>query len=491
MSRIRSKDGLEIIKSAALVVLFLITILLLYFLWEDKPFERWAQGDNLARREALRYDEILRPSLVAAHTGGGSYAMTPDAFEPMVDSLSAFSRSENVIMEEIEERLYKDGLRHPSVEARFHYYVPFAVMCEVFDIQRIAGADGIDAFSAFAYTEAYPGDLFFFDQKSNRYYRLAGDGAASLPALSAIIADAGNRVTHFTLETNFGGLIDNQTLIPYSPESDVRDFAYVGELALEEEDKAAHITRIAKSFFNDNFDFVRKIEEIGGTVIYMYGFGKIVLIIDKDGTVEFKREEAERPFTPVRYLDALDKALDFIAGHGAAEAFSENAQALHLKSVAVDLDGKRGYRFVFGFSVNGLEVFYQNSEVFEVEVIGDRVTYYKRDLILYNENQIKAAAGDFRGICSPMNVLAYNLAHISAALYEAAPVEGASPELSIEELAAQVDRLEIAYARLAGGDETDEHVVRAVWLLTIAQLEFYFALDDGAPLGYSQRQYTL
>ena len=485
MNRTRNKGGLETIKSVTLVVLFFTTILLLYFLWEDKPFQQWARSDDLTRREAPRYDEILQPSQVVVCSGGGSYALAPDAFAPLIDSLKAFAESESLIMEEIAERQYKEGLLYPSVEARFAYYVPFSAIREVFQIQRITGSDNLDAFSALAYSEAYPDNFFIFDKSNNKYYRIAGDAGDAFPELSKSVADAGRRATHFTLETNFGGQVDNQTLIPYSPESDRYDFDCTGELDTDEEERAARITRIAKSFFNDNFDFVRKIEELNGTVIYMYGFGKIVLIIDKDGAIEFKREEEERAPAPTKYLDALGKALDFIAEHGAFETFSGISFSPRLKTVVVDPDGKRGYRFVFGISVNDLEVFYQDSDAFTVEVVGNGVTYFKRELICYDEEQIKDMAGDFREICSAMNALAHNLEYISAVLYSVNPAEIGSSNLTIEALAERVDWLDHAYIKLA--DTGERNKTRAAWLLKIEQLEFYFGLDDGVPLGYSQK----
>jgi len=479
MNRIQHTRVIENIKSVILVVLFFTTILLLYLFWSDAPFQRFSGSDELSRREAVPYDEILRPSRVVVCFGGDSYAITArDESEPMIDFLRRFL-SDNPVIDEITKEQYQDCLKFPSVRAEFDYYVPFSAFCEAFDIPRIAGTDGIDALSAFGYAEVFSDSVFIHDKRSDRYYRVVGgapEGGSA--ALARIIGSSGGPVPYVTLETIFGGQIDNQTLIPASLESDLYDVNGTPEF---ESAKDASAERVARSFFSHNFDFVRKIEEQGGTTIYMYGFGKIVLIVDEGGTFEYKREEEDRSAAPVRYLDALGEALAFVADHGAFETLSGHAYTPHLTRVVTDPDGKRGYRFVFGVSINGRPLYYQNSAALTVDVIGGRVTYFKRDFIEYDEESATENAGEFREVFSAMNMLAYNLEHIGEIVHRENITAAGPGELTIEELAGLVDRLDYGYARPAA----DKAAVSAAWILMIGPLELYFGLDDGVLKGYS------
>jgi len=486
MNQIRNKNLIENIKSIILVVLFLSTILLLYFFWEDAPFEHFTQKEDFMQHEVIKFDEILQPNRMMACLGGESYAIVENAFYPMIQSLESYSKNQNLWMEEITESQYKDSLTYPSLKAVFDYYVPFAAICEVFQIQKISGSDGVDALSEMAFSEAYPKIIFLFDQRNNKYYTIQGDSGNDFSSLSNIIVGAsGSSTTYFTLKLNFGGLVHNQTLIPDSLESDLYDFASTPEFTAGNDEK---VERVAKSFFSNNFDFVRKIEEQDGTVIYMYGFGKIVLIVGKNGTFEFKREDDEKSPAPGRYLEALDKTLNFIAAHGAFETLEGTDYEPCLKKVIlIDAGVKKGYRFIFGLSVNNHELFYQNGEAVTVDVIGGKVTYFKRDLICYDADQIGSKAGNFREICSGMNVLAQNVGYINDILYRMNVLDTDHSGLTVEEilfvLAEQVDRLDYGYVRLE--DEKERAMIRAAWILTIGQLEFYFDLDDGTPIGYS------
>ncbi|MCL1982428.1 MAG: hypothetical protein FWG53_04960, partial [Clostridiales bacterium] len=281
---------------------------------------------------------------------------------------------------------------------------------------------------------------------------------------------------YFTLTTYMGGEIDNDALCPVSFESGIRDVHYYPDDFSKQGDKPRNMIR---SFFSDNFDFVKRIEEKNGTVIYMYGYGRTVVIAHNNGVLEFKREDDERAGSQARYADALEKASSFIAAHGAFESIDGINLTPYIKEVVPDPEGKKGFRFVFGVEINGSRVYYQSGEPVIIDVTGGRVSYYKRDLVNVFSNELGAAGGDYREAFSAINLLAGNLEYVKGALEETKQA-GAGEISSIEGLVERVSRFDCGYLRSAENTGSLE----AAWVVTIGGLEFYFGLDDGKPLGY-------
>jgi len=467
---------IETIKSILIVVLFLFTILLLTLFWGSKPFQTLI-GDEIQAAEAMALHETFQPDRIEVCFGGDSYTVIREGFSVMADCFRTFSANKNLSIEEIAAERYAEVMEQPSIKAVFDYYVPFSTICEIYGIDRIAGADSVDALSEFGYSSIYDDRMYIFDKKTYKYFRVVGDSNNCFKALVSQIAAAESGSATYVTLAYIGGEIDNRTLCPISSfESDIYDVPYYQEDHPEQADRASSAVR---GFFSDNFDFVRRIEEESGTVIYMYGYGRIVVIARSDGTLEFKMEDDERPAVQLKYLEAFERANAFIAVHGAFETKNGIPLVPYIKEVILNPDDKKGFRFIFGASINGSRIYYQAGAPVIVDVTGGKVTYYKRDMINVDAVELKSADDGAREVFSAINIVANNLEYIRSVLAKRRAIDNEG--ISFEALAEQIECFDYGYLR----PDNNEGILEASWIVTISGIEFYFGLDDGYPRGYS------
>ena len=474
----------ESIKNILLVVLFLLTILLLYFFWGDAPLRNLI-GEDHPSHAAIDPVEIFQPDRIEISFGGGDFTVTENQFQTIMECFKTFAESRSLSVEEISKERYEHEIRRRvSIKAVFEYFIPFAAICELYGIDRIPGADAIDAVSELAYAAEFDDCLFVYDKRAEKYFRIAGRSNSVFDNLRQIIENARTGyVSYSMLEHFMGGGINNNTLVPVSFESNLYDIDYSREDFPGQPDR---VNDIVRSFFSDNFDFVRRIAEQNGTVIYMYGFGRIVVVADNNGVLTFRGEDDNRPSAPLRYLEAFERANSFIAAHCGFFPIEGMPLTPYIKEVIIDPEGKRGYRFVFGAKIGDGRVYYQSGAPMTVDVIGDQVTDFKRQLINVDLNDIREADNGYREVFLPViNLIAFNREYIVAALVEAQRVnaEDISPDTILELVLEKVTRLDSGYVKI----DENEDTLKAAWIVTIGGLEFYFGLDEGEPFGYGLR----
>ena len=467
---------IENIKSILLVVLFLLTILLLYFFWGNTPLK------NLIWESSTQYDtispvSIFQPDRIEICFGGGSYTIIDDKFDVMMACFKTFSDSRNLSITTIEKGYYEEIMKYSSMKAVFEYYIPFGVICELYGIDRIPGSDAIDAVSELAYVADFDNCMFIYDKTASKYYIIAGGVNNCFETLRQEIGNARQDYDlYFTLETYMGGGIQNNTLCPVSFESNLYNTDCFREDFSGREGKS---NDIIKNFFSDNFDFVRRIAEENGTVIYMYGYGRIVVVAHNNGILEFKREDDDWPGAQLRYLDAFERANAFIAVHGGFAAIEGTAFTPYIKQVIIDPEGKKGVRFIFGIKIGNGKVYYQSGEPIIVDVTNGMVSYFKRQLINVNLNDTKQDNG-YREVFSAFNLLAINNGYIEVVLIEMKRAD--AEDISFEAILEKVTRFDCGYVKT-----DNENTLKASWVVTIDGIEFYFGLDDGKPQGYRLR----
>jgi hypothetical protein len=465
---------IENIKNILLVVLFLFTILLLYLFWGNASL-RSANADY-QKGQAIDVAAILEPDRLEVCFGGDVYTVVEKQYRVFMDCFKTFAGSRNLSVEEISKAVYEETIQQPSIKAVYEYFIPFTAICEIHEIDRISGADTINSVSELAYAERYDDRLFVADRRADKYYVIVGSASRGFAALRDEIESLKNSgFSYFPLGTYVGG--ENRALCPESFESSLSDIPYSLEDFSKQPENGASI--IIKSFFSDNFDFVRRIEEENGTTIYMYGYGRIVVIARGDGTLEFKMEDEERALSQLKYIEAFERANAFIAAHGAFEAVRGMSFTPYLKEVMVDPAGKKGFRFVFGVKINGSKVYYQSEAPMIIDVTGGRVSYFKRNILNVSPNDFMNADDMYRKTHPALNALAGNFEYIYGILSDNQIVKTA--DLSFEDVADLVGRFDSGYVRI----DENKKALNAAWIIIIGGIEFYFGLDDGEPLGYS------
>ena len=490
--------NIEQLKNIAIVVLFLSTILLLSFFWGDISFDRDKMLPSTPEAEVPLVQEVLQPYRIILNFGVENSTIIPSDtgeiwynkdFEKssIVREIHNFGQAENLLLREITGEQYKEAMSYRSIRAEFNYYITFSEFCRKYEINTPQSYNGIETISEIGYSEQSADSLLLYDGKNNKYYILIADADyTQFKALIKSIEDKGYE-NYYSLNTLLG--VGGEDLIPLNPSTKIKTFSYQQEAYVHQTDK---INEIAQSFFGDSFDFVRKITEESGTIIYMYGYGQKVVIANPDGSFEYREEQLSHNNAQQSFFASLDTALAFVASHGSWESFDGSKMVPCLKMVMVDPDKKKGFRFIFGMEVAGSRLYYETGDAIVVDVTWGQVTYYKRNMISYDENELAMIENSAEEPAfSPINLIAQNYEYIYSLLPEKeikdSDVGKKENSLAFEMVAKSIKDMEMGYLR-RGATQEEGYEILPVWIVSLDGIKLYFDLFTAEPLGDTPRQ---
>lgn len=462
---------IENIKSVLLVVLMISTILLLYFFWGGTSLDTSRSNDNQGNYETLDVKALIVPSQIIISLGEESYKLAEkDKWSELVKGLDEFMQSDTLIVEEITKEQYEKVMKISSIRAKFNYKLSLSDFCFAYGIKTTPSFDIIENISELGYGKISKESLLIYDSEKLKYYRIViTNEAKRLEQLLTFLIEEETPI-YYTIGKYLGGGISNSAFIPITLQTNLHDFEYNREVYLKQNDE---ISTIAQSYFGQTFDFIRKIEEGNGTVIYMYGYGQKVLIVNTNGVIEYK-EESIGSNGEVGYLESLRTALNFIGAHGEFEGSDRSKYVPYLKNVETNLDGKRGFRFTFGLEVNNYNMYYQDRDPIIVEVIENQVTYFNRDLSEYDTVIIEEMKDEYKEAYSAINMLAENYSYF---------INEMGMTGTFEEVANKIISVEPGYAVVRNEDQING-TAKAAWIVEFNGIEGYFDLYTSNPLGY-------
>ncbi|MBE6034366.1 MAG: hypothetical protein E7222_06645 [Clostridiales bacterium] len=485
-------NRLEKFKDILLVVLVFTTILLLYFLWGSKSLESFIFSDDNEHYTVLSSEQVIFPDQIILGKGNGDYIIVTSEKENLwkgqiLENFRNMSQDANILVEEITEEKYKAAMAYPSIIAKFAYNMPFNEFCDKYQIKQQQGYDSISDLTEIGFSKGSKESAFIFDGNKKRYYRLVGNKELNIFDQVESLFTQQNLTTYFPLKTFLGEKSNNDTLVPVENSSAMASLAYQKDSQISQKE----ITEdTAQDYFGGTFDFVRKIEESNGTIIYMYGYGQKVLIINpNEGSIEYKEEIKINDSEQKNMFECLDTALAFVGAHGDFQTAAGQEIKPYLESASSIDDKKNAYRFVFSFSVGKNKLFYEDKMPIIIEVTGGQVSYFRRELVNFDESQLQKKSGE-QGI-SAINMLAMNYNYILAKTNLLDKLD--SQEISFEDTADRIDDLFTGYFRpsvkLSGDENTsgdNQLELIPVWVVEVNGMYLYFDLYDGQPKGYSK-----
>lgn len=484
---------IEQMKNAILVVLFLSTVLLLYFFWGNVSFDKISLPEDRIALEIPSAQEVIKPYDIIVNFGAENYTIIPlsnrdiwnsnkSGINSIIKEFHKFGQTENIKFEEITTQQYEEAMKFQSLQAKFAYHMPFSEFCRIYDINLPQSANMIAYLSTVGYSSVSPDSLFIYNGRDHKYYRLVADsGNMDFSSLIASLESEGYN-TYYPISSYLG--IENSTLVPLDVQTNLQSFSIQRDAYSYQKEK---INAFAETFFGESFDFVRKITEENGTIIYMYGYGQKVLIVKPDGTFEYKEEQLNGAGSQQSFAEALDTALEFVASHGTWESLDGAELPAYLKDLTIDPDKKKGYRFTFGMEANGIRLFNKNGESLIVDVTQGQVTYYYRNMLDYDPQELEsitAASND--SAFSAVNLIAQNYEYIYQVLKE----KGLETDLSdknkqFEKVSSLISNMEIGYLNSDANTE-EESKVKPVWVVALSGINLYFDLYSAEPIGYSE-----
>lgn len=478
----------ERLKDLLLVVLFFSTMLLLYFFW-DSPMETFKLPEIIPDEEevaeAPSFHEVTLPVEIIVNFGSGVYTVLNnneyDAWNRCLAAVNSVGREEAFAVESITKEQYDRIMEFRSIRFEFAYDIPFDSFCINYQIKNIQNPEQIKIFNKIGYSAGSGESIFICDETNGRYYRLISDvNQASMEVLISEI-EAKGFINYYPLGTVVG--TGSKTAVPLSVETGLSEIEYEPEFTTQD---AEILREFAQTFFGESFDFVRRIEESKGTIIYMYGYGQKILTVSSDGNVEYK-EKAIASGVQQDYFTALNSALQFVASHGGWSSFNGTEMAPYVKyASAIEKEKKKGYRYIFGMEINGEKLFYEDSEIIVVEIFGGQITYYTRKMI-----SVDSAAIEQQGLqtereaFSAVNMIAQNYKYLHAVLSnEGYEFKETGEEGLFEAVSNLIEYVEIGYVKLVPNYTMNDELIPA-WIVMIDGMTVYFDLYDAKPLGYT------
>ncbi|MDF3001423.1 MAG: hypothetical protein K0Q48_1542 [Bacillota bacterium] len=489
-----SRSTIEKVKNISLVALFFSTVLLLYFFWGNISFDRIGLTGSTDISDVPKAELVVKPDKIVINFGNNNYTVItsrstaiwydPAYTDSMAGEFNSFGQAGDILVEEITYDKYETVTKYRSIWTEFAYDIPMADFCTIFDIKKPSGYDGIETVTAVGYSTAVDKSIFIYDGKNHKYYRLVADSSKANSADFAKLiskAEGQGYTSYYPVSVILGDSVVNSTLlVPDSVATNLNDFSFRQDTYPNE---TAKITSIAKNFFG-NLDFVRTITEDKGTVIYMYGYGQNVLIVNTDGSIEYKEEQVSGSPQP-NFLDALNLAMQYVEEHGTWKSLNGAKLTPYLKDVTVNPNKKRGYQFVFGMEINGNRLFYEDGDPIVITVTSGQVTYYKRNMIDFDQEALSSMETySPESAYSSVNLIAQNYQYIYNVLLQTELISTAvAPDDMFETIAAMVTNMQTGYLRLADTGITE---IQPVWIVSVEDVKIYFDLYTAQPLSYSK-----
>lgn len=229
------------------------------------------------------------------------------------------------------------------------------------------------------------------------------------------------------------------------------------------------INKIAKDYFKNNYDYVRKSVEVSGNLVYMYRTEKI-LKINAEGLLDFYDTTAELKNSSDIY-DSLVAAYNFTEEF---LGFPEDAYLSNIESV--EYDGSFGYRYSFSYKILDRPILFskvRENLALQIDVIDDNVISYKRFIRKKDDSQI-GKMNEIQ-ILPAIEVIERNLdigSNVSG--------NGEIPELKPLKIDMLEDISNIYLGYFDLSRISREQVLRVVWVIEVKDKSYIFNAITGA-----------
>ncbi len=143
------------------------------------------------------------------------------------------------------------------------------------------------------------------------------------------------------------------------------------------------INEIAKDYFRNDYDYVRKSVEVSGNLVYVYRTEKI-LKVNEEGLLDFYD-------TSIEPENGVDVYKSFVAAVNFTEKFLGFPEHGYLSNLEnIHMDGSEGYRFTFSYNILERPILFskvRENSALQIDVIGNNVISYKRFIRKIDDTQ--------------------------------------------------------------------------------------------------------
>src|SRR6056297_262526 len=467
--------GREKMKTVFLAMLFVLSVLLTHKLWIIIPSGEMfsSEVDEAVEDELNIYAEILSPQSYIYNFGGGYHTIfftDPNGtWNEVSDMVDAFIK-EDFTYETLSREQWQEVNEYKSVKLQFSFPVPLELFYSGYKEWNLG--EGMDAVDSLVIPATEKNILYVADKSKGIHLKLKGantdgDVASKIEEVRSI-----PHTDYFKTEDIVG--IDSDILLPINFDEEVPAVDMTAEIEVSDK---TQITAMAGRIFGENFDFIKKIEENDGSVMYVSSYGERVLRIQSDGLLEYteKLEKQTQALAP-ESLESLNRDVYFVSNNGGWPAGSYLSDSLQIEK-----SGMNGYRFLFNYKINGypvLEEAGEGSGAISVDVYGNSVTYYKRRVFRERMNISESDLLPSGTVLVPQKAIDRNFREMAAAYIvdKGLDISQISMDQLFFDLLSSIDNIQMAYYL---DEKEGKEVLIPVWRIAAEKRVYYFNVRNG------------
>lgn len=531
------KKFIEHIKNILIAVLFTSAVLLLSFFWKDmslNDLENFSIGIQENDSYQPELSELTRPGQIEVNFGSGVYAVlsadwqlsqhgidmkktsfsTSDdddvlqdkdadsgteertetgklgdgIYEYLKSLMSQYMTQSDISQERIEKSQYDEVMSYPSITAAFSFDIPFSDFLKNNGIEPPQGSSSVTNVTEISFSSASSENIFIYDGFENAYYRFVTADDAFADRMSAEMSslisgiEMTNVTAYYTIESLAG--IKNDALIPVYQRNVVKSLSCKSEFSITD---SSEIRKYEQMFFSSGLDFVRKITENKGSLIYTYGYNQKKLVLDETGRISYSEELDSAHYSDIGFYEGLEEAVDYVKSHGGWSPMMSEKSVPYLSHVSriTSDDGKyNGYRYEFSIKLKGVPVSFTSGSMLGIEVYGSQVTSYERDIVALSQKD----DSDTIDVINAIDVITSEYEEIGNILIELAKEKNDETMLKqyssgnmFEVVTGNIDIIRFCMMRDTNNDSS--HLFPA-WYIEINGTRFWCSPEDGHILAW-------
>lgn len=405
----------EKVKSGMLAILFALCLVLAGQLLLDLKGSSSESASTIAAKEkTINYETLLYPQSCTVGFGGGLYK----GFFSTEMKQNLWQESQKYIKNYVEfleiDRISQEDWSTAVKSKGVRFVMPFSMTIQQLQDVLIEKQSGIGLDNRIFDTIVVPVNddqhIYLGQTSEGQYYRLTG--VKRDPYLDTLLTQVKSEASAYDTKTieelyapskklaTIGEPFKiNQVFFPVDQVASIPFVRVKDEIVLSELSETALKNYVSKAF-NNRYDFLKRVEDIDGSVVYLYGYGDRALKIGTDGVIRYKNLYEKSPNNAtVTFKEGLAVAVKELQNYGELPAGFYLSEYRESK----DANGNNVKHYGFNYEMENLPVFLgsdSRGQSMNVEITENQVTNLERKLSNYVSTFSIGEIWD-----EPMNVL--------------------------------------------------------------------------------------
>ncbi len=467
----------EKMKSITLIGLIVMAIILSQYVLLGNLSSRTVASGDLTF-ESNHVEDYISPQSYLISFGGLSYTKVYDSdlqsdiwqgIRPYI--LSALMDKPTI--EKIDQATYAKAFSSKSVLLRMSSGISVSDYVSVLsenNWQEPSALVGIIPYEFLVCSED-PNSLYIYDKKNQNYYELTSSQVSFDVGPIVTKINQTNYIeyrkisTRFSLENTVTEAENqlNYELIPSQYDAVIPSIRVSREVMPDSDRFDEEIKPFINAVFGSRMDFIKRLKDINGSTILMYGYGEKALTVTKTGQVTYTQKIDTTQITESSFSSGLKIAA------GAIEVFGQLPSKVTLASYEEEDGPLNVQKYRFSYKLDHYNVDADSGGI-EVTIKGNQLSMIKKNVAFYNA---ETSAG-IKELYSIDNCITSNFFQVSLYYLQDNDIYDASLN-SIQyyyPIRSAIETVDMSY-------DLNEDIMTPIWRVVISGRTYYFNAYNG------------